>query len=111
MLNHLAQNTIDIIPEGSFTSTDTWTVAGILSAVITLIMVFAGLLFFFMLLLGGIKWLTSGGDKAQTEAARNQITAALIGLVIVFAAFAILQLLEQFFGIDLTALTIPSVTT
>jgi len=63
------------------------------------------------LVIGGIKWIASGGDKAQTESARNQITAALVGLVIVFAAWAILALIKVFFGIDiLTTLTIPSVT-
>jgi hypothetical protein len=54
-----------------------------------------------MLIIGGVRWITSGGDKAATEAARGQITAALVGLVIVFAAWAILQLIELFFGVDI----------
>ncbi|KKP23206.1 MAG: hypothetical protein UR11_C0001G0180 [Candidatus Woesebacteria bacterium GW2011_GWC1_30_29] len=50
----------------------------------------------------------SGGDKAQTEGARNQITAALVGLVIVFSAWAIAQLLATFFNIRIFDLTIPT---
>ena len=51
----------------------------------------------------------SGGDKANTEAARNQITAALVGLVIVFAAWAILTLVDTFFGTAiLSGLEIPT---
>lgn len=75
-----------------------------------LILVIAALVFFFILVIGGIKWIMSGGDKAQTEAARNQITAALVGLVIVFSAWAIAQLLATFFNIDIFTLNIPSVS-
>ena len=43
----------------------------------------AALAAFFYLILGGFQWITSGGDKAGTEAAREKITAAFIGLAIV----------------------------
>lgn len=75
---------------------------------VAVVLVLAAVIFFFMLVIGGIRWITSGGDKGKTEAARNQITAALIGLVIVFASWAILQLINLIFGIDIiTNLTIP----
>jgi hypothetical protein len=61
------------------------------------------------LVIGGIRWIASGGDKAQTEAARNQITSALVGLVIVFAAWAIVALINVFFGINIFSLAIPTV--
>lgn len=66
------------------------------------------IIFFFVLLLGGIKWITSGGDKAGMESARNRITHALIGLVILFSAFAIIKLIGAIFGLDLLNLTIPT---
>jgi|SRR6266404_1024134 len=87
-----------------------YTVGGILVAVVNLILVGAALIFFIMLVLGGITWILSGGDKAQTEAARNRITAALIGLVIVFAAYAIAVLAGNFFGFNIFQLTIPGIT-
>jgi hypothetical protein len=71
-------------------------------------LVIAALVFFFMLIFGGIKYITSGGDKAQTESARGTITAALIGLVIVFSAWAIITLINAFFGIDILELEIPT---
>jgi hypothetical protein len=40
----------------------------------------------------------SGGEKAQTEAARTRITNAFIGLFVVFAAWAIIKVIETFFG-------------
>lgn len=62
----------------------------------------AGLLVFVYLVLGGLQWITSGGDKGKTEAARNQITAALVGLAIVAAAFALIQVVGYFFGFNIT---------
>jgi hypothetical protein len=61
------------------------------------------------LVLGGIKWITSGGDKSGVEAARNQIIAAVVGLIIVFLAFFILNLVLSFFGLTLFGLTLPTI--
>ncbi len=107
MLGLLAQN-IKLKPGGQFVSLENLTIGGIVSGLIRLILVVAALVFFFILVIGGIRWIASGGDKAQTEAARNQITAALVGLVIVFAAWAIVQLINTFFGVNIFELTIPS---
>jgi hypothetical protein len=111
MMKFLADNTKDIQlkPEGTFSNLGELTVPSIIGAAIRLTVVVAAIIFFFILVIGGIRWIASGGDKAQTEAARNQITAALVGLVIVFAAWAILALVRTFFGVDIFSLTIPSV--
>lgn len=88
---------------------NTVTFAGMVSALITGALVIAAIIFFFMLVIGGIKWIASGGDKGATEGARNQITAALVGLVVVFAAWAIAGLIKTFFGgIDIFNLKLPS---
>jgi len=84
------------------------TVEGMISGAVKLVMVIAALVFFFLLIIGGIQWMTSGGDKAATESARGRITAALIGLVIVFSAWAIATLLYTFFKVDIFNLEIPS---
>jgi hypothetical protein len=73
----------------------------VIGGLVKLLMIVAAVVFFFMLVIGGIRWIASGGDKGQTEAARNQITAALVGLVIVFAAWAIVSLINMFFNVDL----------
>ncbi len=104
-----ADQTIKLQPGGQFTQLD-FTIPELISGGIQLLMIVAAIIFFFMLVVGGIRWILSGGDKQQTEAARNQITAALVGLIIVFAAWAIVQLLSTFFGISIfEGLTIPEV--
>lgn len=72
-----------------------------ISSLVGLALIVAALLVFGYLILGGIQWITSGGDKGKTEAARNQITAALVGLAIVAAAYAIMQVIGYFFGFDI----------
>ena len=99
---------INLSARGQFAGLQSITIGGIVSAIVTLIMILAALIFFFMLVWGGVSYITAGGDKAQTEAARGRITGALIGLVIVFAAWAIVNLVSIFFGIDLLQLNIPN---
>lgn len=76
-------------------------VGALLSAAVGALLIIAALLAFFFLILGGIQWITSGGDKAGMEAARNKITHAIVGLVIVGAAWAIMMLVQNFLGITI----------
>jgi len=106
-----AQETINLGPTGAFANLSTASVEKIISAAISFALIAAAIVFFLMLIIGGIKWMMSGGDKAQTESARNQVTAALVGLVIVFAAWAIANLLQTFFGISIfTSLKFPTIS-
>ncbi len=107
---YAATDKINLKPGGSWSGIENLTIGSIVAGGIRLILVVAAIVFFFILVIGGIRWIASGGDKTQTENARNQITAALVGLVIVFAAWAIVQLINTFFGINIFELSIPSAT-
>lgn len=110
MFNLLAveDGKVNLKPGGDFGTIQDLSIGTVINGLIRLILVVAAIIFFFILVIGGIRWIASGGDKAQTEAARNQITAALVGLVIVFAAWAIAQLINTFFGVDILDLDIPT---
>lgn len=73
----------------------------LITALVGTLLIVAALLAFFYLILGGIQWITSGGDKAGMEAARNKITHAVVGLVIVGAAWAIMILVQNFLGVTI----------
>ena len=75
-------------------------------AAIGLAFVVGVLVFLFVLVTGAIQWISSGGDKQALESARGKISNALIGLVILFATFAVIQLIETFFGINILTLDI-----
>jgi hypothetical protein len=72
----------------------------LISRVISVAFIISGILTFGFLVFGGVEWLTSGGDKGKTEAARNRITAAIVGLAIVAASWALMKLIAYFFGVD-----------
>lgn len=84
-------------------------VGQLISALVGTLLIIAALLAFFFLIMGGIQWITSGGDKAGMEAARNKITHAIVGLIIVGAAWAIMILVQNFLGVSIIGgtLTFP----
>ena len=57
--------------------------------IIKVAMGFLGIIAVMIILIGGFKWMTGGGDEAKVEEATNLIRAGVIGLVIILAAFAI----------------------
>ncbi|MBP7875373.1 hypothetical protein KA012_00060 [Candidatus Woesebacteria bacterium] len=53
------------------------------------------------LIWGGLEWITSGGDKGKTEGARNKITAAIVGLIILVSAWAIMTFVQSLLNISI----------
>jgi cbb3-type cytochrome oxidase subunit 3 len=76
-------------------------ISNFIQQMVTLLFVVGFLAFFFMFLLGGIRWITSGGDKGQVESARSQIVQAITGLVVLVSVYAVAKLLQSIFGINL----------
>jgi len=74
-------------------------VGSLISSVVGMVLVLAFALTLAYLLTGGVQWITSNGDKTMLESARNKITHAIIGLIIVASAFAIFMIVGQFFGL------------
>ena len=56
-------------------------------------LVFAGVGALFFIVFSGIKFILSGGDPKQVESARNTLTWAIIGLVVVLSSFFIISLI------------------
>jgi hypothetical protein len=75
-------------------------------SLISLLFVVGALAFFFMLLWGAISWIMSGGDKGAVESARSRITSAVVGIFILLAMYAIINIIEVFFGINIITLDI-----
>jgi hypothetical protein len=67
---------------------------------ITAVGALAGVGLFIVLVLGGFNFLFSGGDAKKLEKAKNAITYAIIGIVVVAGAYLIIQLVAQFTGVQ-----------
>lgn len=70
------------------------------SKVVGFALIIAAMAAFGYLVLGGIQWITGGGDKGKIEEAKNRITNAIIGLAIVAASWAIFLLIDHFLGLN-----------
>jgi hypothetical protein len=111
--NHiLAQIKNPVLPAsiGAGTVGDGGTALGkLVSNLVGALFIAGFLLALVFLLMGGITWITSGGDKTKLEKARDEITNSIMGIVVVAATWAISILVANFFGLDLTRLPIPTI--
>lgn len=84
------------IPTGGFT--DSATGNSIIGWGLQVAFVIAVILVLFLIIYGGIQWMTSGGDKEKISAARNRIIYAIIGLVIIFLSVFLINIVLYLFG-------------
>ena len=61
-----------------------------------------GLIFFGMFIIGGFKYLTSGGDPKKAATASSTLTMSIIGLVGVIVSWLILLFIQNFTGANIT---------
>ncbi len=76
----------------SFTSVglgQTSDLKGSIASIINIILGFLGIVAVIIILAGGFKWMTAGGNEDKVAEARQMIIQGIIGLVIIFAAWAI----------------------
>lgn len=52
---------------------------------------FTGVIFLVLMIYGGFMWMTAGGNENRITAAKKTIVAAVVGIVIVFASFYIVE--------------------
>jgi hypothetical protein len=72
----------------------------ILSVFVTLLIILGVVLSLIYLALGAISWITSEGDKQKLAQAKSRITFSIIGLVVVFLSFFIINYLHYFFRVN-----------
>ncbi|KKU12179.1 MAG: hypothetical protein UX19_C0005G0011 [Candidatus Woesebacteria bacterium GW2011_GWA1_45_8] len=78
-------------------------VGGLVSIVLSNALGIAGLIMLFFLVFGGISMIASAGQDNPERAAkgRQAVTAALIGFIIIFAAYWIVQIIEALTGVPI----------
>lgn len=61
----------------------------------------AGIVFMVYFIVAALSWITAGGEKGKIEAAKQQMTNAAIGLVIVIASYSIVGIVGGVLGLDI----------
>lgn len=64
---------------------------GIFETVTNILLFLIGAIAVIMLVVGGIRYVISGGDQNQVTAAKNTIMYAIIGIVVAIIAYAVVQ--------------------
>lgn len=75
----------DGCPENLFGDT------GVFKQITNVVLYIVGVIAVIMLIIGGIKYVVSGGDAKKVTDAKNTVLYAIIGLIIAFLAFAIVN--------------------
>ena len=55
----------------------------------------------FLIIRGGLNMITSGGDKERYQHGRERIRYAILGLMVIFLSFFLVNFLGGFFGVQL----------
>ncbi len=93
----MAQSNSDAVCEGvaltgaDCTSTSGPSVESTIALVVNILSVVVGVVAVIMIIVGGLKYITSGGDSNGISSAKNTILYAIIGLVIVALAQVIVK--------------------
>jgi hypothetical protein len=74
--------------------------ADLINLVVPNLFLIAGTILFFMILGGGFQIIASGSADA-VDKGKNQVTLAILGMVIMFAAYWIIQLVEYLTGVKI----------
>ncbi len=64
---------------------------GVFKQITNTILYIVGIVAVIMLIIGGIKYVVSGGDSKKVTDAKNTVLYAIIGLIVAFLAFAIVN--------------------
>jgi len=88
---------VNIIPPTGIHTGGAGTLNNIIGVALDLAILSAIIVCLFMLIWGGFDWLVSEGDKQKVAKARQRLSMAIIGLVVVFLSFMIINIIYTFF--------------
>lgn len=76
------------------------TIGDVVSGAVPYVFAFAGFGLLLMLLAAGFDYLTSAGDEKKLETAKQRLTNALVGFLIILTAFWLVQVAAKIFGLS-----------
>jgi hypothetical protein len=73
----------------------------LISNIVGIMTVIAGIWFVFQFIIGAIGWVTAGGDKSKISEAQAKITQSIIGVMVVIAAIFFADIVGRIIGLDI----------
>ena len=75
------------------------TPGGIVTRLLDFIFPIAGLILFLMISWGGFEVLVGSGDSSKVQAGKQRVTAAIVGFLVLFSSYWLIQIVEAVFGV------------
>ena len=91
----------EVNPEEGGLGTTGNVLATFFSNILGFLTLLAGIFFLIYFLVGGLTWLTASGKSEQVEKAKQSMTNAAVGLIIVVAAYGIAFIIGTVLGLDI----------
>lgn len=86
---------------GSGIDGSTSAIEKLISNVLVVLTVVAGITFTLYFLLGGLNWITAGGDKGKIDKAKGMMTNGAIGLIVIVVSYSITWIVGKALGLDI----------
>lgn len=99
-LAQVSGESLKSLEEGTGLSFAGGNIGDIISELLKYLFPLAGMLLLLYLIFGGFQLMLSRGDPKATQSAQGKITNALVGFIIVFAAYWIVQILASILGLE-----------
>lgn len=90
-----------LIFQGSSANSTYSNASDLINAILPNVYVAAGLVIFFMVVLGGFLVMSAGSDTHKLEEGQKTITFAIIGLLVVFGSYWIIQIIQVLTGLQI----------
>lgn len=75
--------------KGGFETTSTTGLADIIAIIIQAVLGLLGMIFLILILYAGFNWMTAAGEEEKVTKAKETLTRAIIGLIIIVSAYLI----------------------
>jgi heme/copper-type cytochrome/quinol oxidase subunit 4 len=82
------------------------TIGGFISAVLPNVFIIAGVILLLLLLFGGFMTIMNSDNPEAQDKGKQAITSALIGFVIIFASYWIIQIIQVLTGVNILKSTL-----
>ena len=77
--------------QGEGQATDLFGQSGIFKTITNVLLYIIGAIAVIMLIIGGIRYITSGGDAGAVTSAKNTILYAVVGIIVAILAYAVVN--------------------
>ena len=81
--------------------TDIDSLGSVISIILPVVIVTAGIILFFVLVTGGITIMTSAGNPEKLKKAGAQITSSLVGFVLLALSYVLIKFVTRIFGLGI----------